>query len=139
MCVCMCVCVWAATLPDVEHDEKKSQFVVKLSSLGEGGGAVRGRGGGQEEDEEMGQDLALLTYIMRKRKGEQVVCVGGGGEFESARACMLVCARKHSCHAHTSTQTHTPAHPHPHTRIRTQGMHWTTPLVTNVTPLRHTV
>ena len=81
--------IHTATLPDVEHDEERGQFVVKLSSFAANAGVDGGDGGegGQEEKE---GDLALLTYNMRKWKGELVilrvgvcmwvrVCVGVSG------------------------------------------------------------
>jgi len=63
-----------ARLPVVEHDPDNSRFVVSLSSLlaaGAGGGGGGGAGG-QGDRGAQSDDEALLTYVMRKRRGAKV-------------------------------------------------------------------
>ena len=67
------VSVQHAGLPEVEHDQDNSRFVVRLSSLQAGKAGTAGDEGGSK-GEGRGDDEALLAYVMRKRKGAKVCC-----------------------------------------------------------------
>ena len=58
-----------SSLPEVEHDQDNSRFVVRMR---ETRGAGSGGDEGGSQDAGCGDDEALLTYVMRKRKGAKV-------------------------------------------------------------------